>query len=350
MTASPHNGAAVLRHELGHSIIGVGEEYDGGQVYRGVNSARRTNSVPWAQWYTDPASEPKIQRSNMPIQAYPWTMLNASRAWTADFTSAGVYDNFLLQFSISGVLESADLRVELDGKDLAWEVNKDVGLDRWIYDMKFDDSLEPGKHTLSWVLLNADREGTAQLCNLQILEYGPEDEYETPSTTFRNGILTKLARFTFKENFHGLYPTYSATNQTTYRPTNDKCLMRTMHSVDFCDACIEGLWYSLLRPLSLIDNVTQTHLEDSKHTNVTLELLPLAQFREIERPTKESYEITWFAADGETVMEQWTNSTSASLSDCVKSFEVEVRFHTEQVRVDDEGILVTRAKYAIEGK
>lgn len=176
MTASPHNGAAVLRHELGHSIIGVGEEYDGGAVYRGVNSARPGGAVPWTQWYTDPASEPKVQRSNMPIQAYPWTMLNTSSSWSATFSSAGTYDNMELQFSISGVLASSDLRVELDGKDLEWEVNEIVGMDRWIYNMKFDYALEPGSHTLSYTLLNEEREGTAQLCNLEILEYGAPDE------------------------------------------------------------------------------------------------------------------------------------------------------------------------------
>lgn len=176
MTASPANGPAVLRHELGHSIIGVGEEYDGGSVYRGVNAARTTSSVPWTQWYTNPEDEPKIQRNNMPIQAYPWTMLNTSQSWSREFTSAGTYDNHLLQFSISGVTATTDLRVEIDGVDLGWEVNSIVGLDRWIYSMKFDSALAPGAHTLSYTLLNEEREGTAQLCNLQILEYGDAGE------------------------------------------------------------------------------------------------------------------------------------------------------------------------------
>lgn len=100
VTASPINGPAVLRHELGHSIIDVGEEYEGGYAYFGVNSAESTDSVPWTQWYTDPASEPKIQRTNMPIQAYPWTLLNTTQKWSQTFTSAGTYDTYLLQFSV----------------------------------------------------------------------------------------------------------------------------------------------------------------------------------------------------------------------------------------------------------
>jgi hypothetical protein len=176
VTASAANGAAVLRHELGHSIIGVGEEYDGGSVYRGVNSARTPTSAPWTQWYTDPASEPKIQRSNMPIQAYPWTLLNTTQNWNRDFNSAGVYDNYLFQFSISGVTATSDLRIEIDGNDIGWEIRPGIGLDRWIYSFKFDTALAPGRHNLAFTLLNEEVEGTAQLCNLQIVEYGNADE------------------------------------------------------------------------------------------------------------------------------------------------------------------------------
>lgn len=100
MTASPINAPAIIRHELGHSIIDVGEEYEGGYAYFGVNSAKTTRSVPWTQWYTDPPSEPKIQRTNMPIQAYPWTLLNTTQKWSDTFTSAGIYDTYLLQFSV----------------------------------------------------------------------------------------------------------------------------------------------------------------------------------------------------------------------------------------------------------
>lgn len=175
-TNSPANGAAVLRHELGHSIIGVGEEYDGGQVYRGVNAAQSTSNVPWKQWYTNTSGEPDVQRSVMPIQAYPWTLLNATKGWSQKFNSAGTYDSFLLQFSISGVLASDDLLVELDGKDVGWEVNEEVGLDRWIYSMKFDEALASGQHEISFTLLSEELEGSAQLCNLEIVEYGAQPE------------------------------------------------------------------------------------------------------------------------------------------------------------------------------
>ncbi|KFA63875.1 hypothetical protein S40285_10215 [Stachybotrys chlorohalonatus IBT 40285] len=322
VTASPNNGPAVLRHELGHSIIGVGEEYDGGTVYRGVNAARGPGSVPWSQWYTDPAVEPRIQRSNMPIQAYPWTLLNTTSAWSRTFSSAGTYDSHMLQFSVSGVTATTDLRVEIDGRDVGWEYNQIVGMDRWIYNIRFDEALAPGPHNLTFVLLNDDVQGTAQLCNLQILEYGDESEFE------------------FTEGHHSLYPTYSASNATTYRPTDRLCLMRTMHSVDFCDACIEGLWWSLLRPLNLIDGITQRARTDGV-TNVTLELLPLAQFREIPNSAEESYTIQWFDSDG-GVLAEWANSTTALISQELGEVEVEVRFSTEQVRLDPQNVMLER--------
>lgn len=71
---------------------------------------------------------------------------------------------------------SKDLRVEVDGKDVGWKINPEVGADRYIYNMKINKRLRPGKHELSFTLLNKKLEGTAQLCNLEILEYGVAEE------------------------------------------------------------------------------------------------------------------------------------------------------------------------------
>ena len=67
---------------------------------------------------------------------------------------------------------SSDLRVEVDGEDVGWEINLETGIDRYIYNMKIDSSLSPGAHELSFTLLNEEIQGTAQLCNLEVLEYG----------------------------------------------------------------------------------------------------------------------------------------------------------------------------------
>ncbi|KAI1755979.1 IgA peptidase M64-domain-containing protein [Xylaria castorea] len=329
VTASPVNGPAVLRHELGHSIIDVGEEYEGGYAYFGVNAAQSPDSVPWEQWYTEPSSEPKIQRTNMPIQAYPWTLLNTTQKWSDTFTSAGTYDTYLLQFSVSGMTASSDLRVEVDGEDVGWEINPEVGVDRYIYNMKIDSALSPGEHELSFTLLNGEIQGTAQLCNLEVLEYGVAEE-----------------EFNFELKYHGLYPTFSDTNETSYRPTNDYCTMRSIYSPNYCYACLEGLWLALLKPLSLIENVTQTAQPDGS-TKVSLDLLPLAEFREIPIPHQEAYTILWYGADENVVLEQWSNSTSALLGPDVTEFGVEVRFSSEQIRVDKDGVSVEKERFVV---
>lgn len=174
VTASPHNGPLILRHELGHSIIDVGEEYDGGFNYSGVNSARDTSSS-WAQWYSGPFTEPKIQQTNMPFQAYPWALLNMSQSWSQKFISAGIYNSHVVEFSVSGVAASGDLKVEIDGSDLGWEVNAIVGLDRWIYTIKTNEALTPGAHEVAFTLLNEERQGRAQLCHVKVLEYGNDE-------------------------------------------------------------------------------------------------------------------------------------------------------------------------------
>lgn len=123
--------------------------------------------------------------------------------------------------------------------------------------------------------------------------------------------------------------------------------MRTMHSVDFCDACIEGLWQSLLRPLTLIDEVTTSVQEDGRKI-VTLDLLPLAEFRQVPRDTVESFSVHWYIPDGETLIEGVTNETSIIVAKCVTSLEVEVTFHSEQVRVDTGGVMVDRQTISLE--
>lgn len=133
---------------------------------------------------------------------------------------------------------------------------------------------------------------------------------------------------------------------TTYRPTNDACLMRSIYSVDFCDACIEGLWLHLLDPLTLIENVTQSAQADGSR-NVTLDLLPLAEFRQIPNSHNEAYSIFWYGADNHTVLEEWTNSTSALIKPNITEFGVEVRFWTEQVRVDSDDVLVQKERYTV---
>lgn len=122
--------------------------------------------------------------------------------------------------------------------------------------------------------------------------------------------------------------------------------MRSTYTGNFCSACIEGLWISLLSSVSLVDNVTQIAAADGS-TNVTLELLPLAQFRQGPYPRAEGYEITWYGADEGVVLAEYANSTSALIAADTEEFGVEVRFWTEQVRVDEDDVLVFKERYAV---
>lgn len=180
ITSSSYNGPLVLRHELGHSIIGVGEEYDGGYAYFGVNYAPST-SVGWSHWLTDAPSvgvAPRVERTVMPYMNYTWTMMTSAASWKATFSSAGTYSWFLVRISLSGLPLKSDATVLLDGTDLGWQPQNGIGLDRYIYDIKSPAGwkLGPGRHNIEVKLNNAAREGSAQVCSVEVLEFGNENE------------------------------------------------------------------------------------------------------------------------------------------------------------------------------
>jgi hypothetical protein len=176
ITPSIANGALILRHELGHSIINTGEEYDGGFAYFGPNAyTNLSKPLPWVQWLTEPANV-RVERSVMPMQDYAWSLLNTSTPWSVTFESSGAYARHLVRFSVSGMPERSDLKVDLDGIDLGWVPRASIGLDRYHYDVYRDGGLSAGPHTLTFTLLNGNREPAAQMCNAEILEFGNETE------------------------------------------------------------------------------------------------------------------------------------------------------------------------------
>ncbi|KAJ7727395.1 IgA peptidase M64-domain-containing protein [Mycena metata] len=335
ITPSLANGALILRHELGHSIIKVGEEYDGGYAYVGVDAHKNLSEpVPWAHWLTNSSDhstkdEVRVERAVMPMQEYPWTLLNTSAPWAVDFQSSGSYTRHLVRFSLSGMPAAADLKVELDGEDLQWAPRVNIGKDRWHYDVYQDGGLPAGNHRLSFTLLEEKRVGEAQVCSAEVLEFGDEDEFvSTPG-------------------HYSLYPTFSFTNETSYRPTNEDCLMRQVTTPNFCKACIEGLWLALLRDVNLIDGIEETCIESSAKSALTLHLVPLAQFRTFAvSGLDESYRVTW-SKDGVEVPEL-VNQTQVEVGEGV--YGVEVQYKTSEVRVDKEGLLGAKGKYVVGAK
>lgn len=227
VTSSILNGPLVLRHELGHSIIDVGEEYDGGYAYFGVNAAHSADKpIPWSHWlsniypvkYTEARAgfdsthqstipEYRIERSVMPMQAYPWTLLNITQAWSINFTSSGAYSRHLVRFSLSGIPEAQDLRVDLDGDELKWVPKEGLGFDRWRYDIHRDNRLSSGEHELKFTLLKKELEGVAQMCSAEIIEFGNEQEYVSVCLACGTQF-TCFIRFISSPGYYSLYPTY----------------------------------------------------------------------------------------------------------------------------------------------
>jgi len=334
ITPSLANGALVLRHELGHSVIDVGEEYDGGYAYFGVNAAHGLDAS-WKQWLSEPFTDPpRVERSVMPMQNYAWTMLNATDPWSTTFNSSGTYSRYLVRFSLSGIPEKAALSVEFNGEDLGWVPRKDIGVDRWHYDIHSHDALSEGVHEVKFSLNDKGLEGTAQLCSVEILEFGTEEEFNSTA------------------GYYGLFPTFSEQNETTYRPTNEDCLMRIVTTPNFCSACTEGLWMSLLKRVHLIDDIYTSCRQDVSgewKRTIGLELVPLAQFREDPVVPTESYTVVW--SKGGEILDELTNKTNIVVDDEAGiTYDVSVEFATEEVRVDREGYLKALGEFILLGK
>ncbi|KZT53961.1 hypothetical protein CALCODRAFT_500513 [Calocera cornea HHB12733] len=330
ITSSILNGPLVLRHELGHSIIDVGEEYDGGG-YFGVNAEPSVAQLGWAHWLTDPGHV-RAECNAMPLLEYAWTILNSTAPWSTTFTTTGTFPHNLLRFSLSGVPRVTDLIIRLDGHSLPWLPKPDIGMDRWFYDLAEiggPDGFEEGEHTLEFVLTFVGQEGEAQLCNVEVFEYGSEEEFNTSA------------------GFIGAYPTYSDEppydytgapkhwNVTSYRPTNEGCLMRQVTTPNFCSVCKEELWMRLLSRVDLIDKVTVSCSARLTRT-ISLELVPLR-----------GLEIRW-EKDGDYVPElEGLTEVEMWDWDSFGTWEITVTLKTPEIRRDEHGFSVATRRMVI---
>ncbi|KAF8319786.1 hypothetical protein DL93DRAFT_2053507 [Clavulina sp. PMI_390] len=368
-TSSILNGPLVLRHELGHSIIDVGEEYDGGYAYFGANSSPNTtlSHIKWAHWLTNSSTSsnepsqskseqaaPLIpQRATMLHQSYPWTLLNHSTSpYTIYFNSSGAYDSALVRTSLSGLPDSSHLTILLDGADLKWAPKEGLGLDRWHYDIKVQSGkLAEGKHTLEFVLGKDAKVGLAQLCSAEVLEYGSApDEFDD-----RPGVISLFP--TFSDTFRPELASddFPPAAPISYRPTNEACLMRLVTFPNFCSPCLESLWLHLLEHVDLIEHLAIEVVDvdgegaevgnsvKKKRVEVALRLLPFGADRALLMAYSESYEITWKKHG--VVLGQYTNLTSISFDIERSLVDVEVRLRTADVRLDPEGLLTSRRTF-----
>ncbi|KAJ9057534.1 hypothetical protein DSO57_1021857 [Entomophthora muscae] len=235
-TRSIKSGTVVLRHEMGHTFNDVGEEYDGGEVYEGVNSAASIHDIPWRHWISGKVHE---EQNNLVFQKYPWYDLSQKGPYVVKFNTSGKFPRWYLQISTSGMAEKGSFRATLDGVELPW--NPPGILDR-TFSTWFNDThgLSRGSHQLQFEVKKDLPQGRIihQLCNIELMEYSRE------------------RKFDWKDPAHvSAYPTYNYQGQVSYRPTNEYCLMRNMTSAHFCPVCKEGLWLKFLERVSLLDEV-----------------------------------------------------------------------------------------------
>eukprot|EP01088_Endostelium_zonatum_P002608 TRINITY_DN1324_c0_g3_i1.p1 TRINITY_DN1324_c0_g3~~TRINITY_DN1324_c0_g3_i1.p1 ORF type:complete len:605 (-),score=137.64 TRINITY_DN1324_c0_g3_i1:201-2015(-) len=329
-TRSPTSGTIVLRHEFGHNLVNVGEEYDGGQVYSGVNSARTLN-VGWKHWLSDQISPLQAQQSRLAVQEHAWYLLDKA-PYQIKFTTDGTYTRWLLTYSISGAPNPGDVKIFLD--DHPVEYKSENTKDRTFNYLYSDHGLSKGTHTLRFESghkktreLNADQI-QLQLCNYEITE-------------FRNESL-----YTFNPSFIGAYNTYRLGGGFVgYRPDHETCLMRNMSSPDFCVVCTEGMWLNLLSRMSLIDNVTVSY--EGGEVGVRVNAVLLGQLRRGGAREGERYEVVW-RKEGKEVGElngkfEWR----AVASEMRGRWQVDLKYVTTEVRNDPRGYLSAVEQFSI---
>jgi hypothetical protein len=187
LTTSKLNSTLVLCHKLRHSIVNIGEEYDGQFTYFRVNAQHSLNNTKWEHWL--PWTEADgggntlcIECSNMHLQVYPWQILDHKDLlpWFT-FYALGMFSRFVIKFSISGAAQKSDLTVFLDGKNLAFTLWKGVRCECWHYEIQSAEegcscTLSAGMHELVFHLGSTAPSGQVLICSVEILEFGDESE------------------------------------------------------------------------------------------------------------------------------------------------------------------------------
>jgi len=315
-TKGERTGTVVLRHEMGHNFVNVGEEYDGGYVYSGVNSAPSLAEVGWGHWLTGDLRE---ERAMIRIQDYRWADLSTEGDQYFYFNSDGEYDRWHLTVSVSAAGEEDSLEFLLDGQILSW--NTTGYDDREFYNWDGSTGFAPGDHTL---VVRSKTNAThpfipRMICSVTLHEFGNEEEFEIPNS------------------YVSAYPTWDINGAKTLRPTNAGCLMRNMSHPLFCEVCQEGMWYQFFMRIGLIDDVTIAEEMDPTMTrNVTVNTVGLGQLRDPENIVDgERLEVRWFYNNLEYtgLRDQFTVQARSG------NWRVEVKLISPEVRHDPEGLL-----------
>ncbi len=136
---------------------------------------------------------------------------------------------------------------------------------------------------------------------------------------------------------------FSMDNETTYRPTNEDCLMRLTVSPHFCNACAEALWLTLLARVDLFEESGLDVRCSQLHTVIRTNLVP---FDDGER--EHPYRIQWMF-DG-NILDDYTNHTELVLTgDARGEVAVHIRLNIPEVRVDPEKLLSSERRVWLPG-
>jgi len=319
-TESPTSGTVVLRHEMGHNFISVGEEYDGGSSYNGVNHspiARGTN-VPWTVWLTEP-TKVQLEDAKILVQEYAWYNL-ANGAWGTNFTTDGTYSRWGMRYSVSGCDVDNAISITLDGQPIPWKTRN--SLDRFIEDVSSPNPLPAGNHRLIFTQLIPPPPGNPirQLCSVTLHEYKAEPQFHQDD-----------------RKFVGAYPTWRQNKVLAgYRPTNEACLMRNMSTVFFCPVCYEGMWMRFFARISAIDGVSV--LCQANDVLLILNTVKLGQLRPGGPEPGEWLQVRWFY--NATLQPEYNDHFQMYASKSwVGDWRVEVDYITPLVRADPNKLL-----------
>lgn len=308
-TRSPESGTMVLRHELGHNFGMVGEEYDGGQVYRGANHSRSTQ-VPWSHWAEGAV---KTHKATSLIAEYPWKNLSQGALhynFEVPRRSDGRPPLVTIDLSSVGWQTDKDVQVLLDGQPVQLE-----GLhteDRSFFRSARPFELPPGKHKLT--VQEAIADGNNVLGSVRVLAFDPDYDF-TPDKV-------------------GAFPTFDSRNALVgYRPTHASCLMRDMRHTEFCAIDKENMWHKFLQRIRLVDSL-ESHPHEDGGQHVVLKTPPL-----------EGLQVRWYRVGPKGGAEEIKElaGTREWVSQEKGEVQAEVSFQTPEVRHYDDKFKTRRS-------
>ncbi|KAJ3090145.1 hypothetical protein HK100_007533, partial [Physocladia obscura] len=326
-TASETSGVIVLRHELGHNLYDVGEEYDNSDNYFGVNTCNSIDSVPWKHWITNPSVKQEL--SALKKMDYSWYDLSKG-PYSLSFDSDGSFSKWTIRVSISGCELQGAVTLTIDGEKQDWAPI--ATLDRHFYDIKGSSGFTVGTHTVVFsetipriTAATDSKTPFRQICSVQILEFGSDDEFHA------------------EVGYVGIFPTYGL-DGTYFRPSGEVCIMRNMIADSFCPVCQEAQLLAMLKKVSLIDAISAT-IDLLGKAIFKLLPLPFGQFRPKNQVVDgEYYQVEYFVDDVEQVdLNGFFEFDISSERASAGAWTVGLKFKTPMIRKDDFNYTISHA-------